>query len=279
MSGILFFRTQKPDVIDRFYREIMGMEVWLEQAECTIYRHGNFLLGFCKGEIAETEGCITFFYPTGNDVDAMHLRLKEHLADEPRENPRYCIYQFYARDPEGRVIECQAFLHHMKPYHELTDALKERRSIREFTNEIVANEVLQQIFEVCRYVPTSCNSQGYYYRVIRDKEILGQLSKIREGSSAPIGKASCAVVVAVDPSKTKRPEQDGSIAAYHFVVAAWGFGLGTCWIGGMDRDDVKSLTGILKEHYIAAVTPVGYFDGMKPLPQRRDIREFVEGME
>lgn len=279
MSGILFFRTRQPDAIDRFYRDVMGMEIWLQQAECTIYRHGNFLLGFCIGEIAETEGCITFFYPTRSEVDAMHPRLQQYSADNPRENPRYSIYQFYARDPEGRVIECQAFLHHMNPYQELTEALMQRRSIRVFTDEIVTDNVLKKVFEVCRYVPTSCNSQGYYYRIIRDDDVLRKLARVREGSSAPIENARSAVVIVVDPQKTKRPEQDGSIAAYHFLLAAWGFGIGTCWIGGMDRDDVKALAGIPCEHYIAAVTPIGYFEGMKPLPQRRNVSEFVEGLE
>ncbi len=279
MSGILFFRTEKPDEIDSFYRDVMGMEIWLVQAECTIYRHGNILLGFCKGIYAETQGCITFFYPSQDDVDSMHMRLIPHHADTPRTNEIYNIYQFYARDPEGRVIECQMFFDHMNPYHALTDALIERRSIRLFTNEIVPNEVLLRVFEVCRYAPTSCNSQGYYYRIVRDQNILQRLAHVRGNSSAPIANAMCAVIVAVDPQKTQRPEQDGSIAAYHFLLSAWGFGLGTCWIGGMDRDEVKTLTGIPINHYLAAVTPVGYFVSTRAVSPRRDVYEFVQGLE
>jgi hypothetical protein len=43
----------------------------------------------------------------------MYLRFfQETTADgPPRVNDRYQIYQFFAKDPEGRQLEFQAFLH------------------------------------------------------------------------------------------------------------------------------------------------------------------------
>ena len=39
-----------------------------------------------------------------------------HIAtSEPKKNEKYEIYQFFAQDPEGRVIEFQAFLHPIEP--------------------------------------------------------------------------------------------------------------------------------------------------------------------
>ncbi|TES93871.1 MAG: hypothetical protein E3J87_01400 [Candidatus Cloacimonadota bacterium] len=66
------------------------------------------------------------------------------------------------------------------------------------------------------------------------------------------------------------------MAAYHFTLAAWNFGLGTCWIGGMDRDDVKEALGIPQEHYVATVTPLGY-PAEQPEPgSRRETKEIVQ---
>jgi hypothetical protein len=33
----------------------------------------------------------------------------------PKTNERYRIYHFFGKDPEGRNIECQAFLHPVQP--------------------------------------------------------------------------------------------------------------------------------------------------------------------
>jgi len=46
-----------------------------------------------------------------------------------------------------------------------------------------------------------------------------------------------------------------SYTIYHFNLAAWPSGLGTCWIVDIDRPVVKEKLGILIEHYVATVTP------------------------
>ncbi|MFC1514066.1 nitroreductase family protein [candidate division KSB1 bacterium] len=138
------------------------------------------------------------------------------------------------------------------------ELLTKRRSVRDFKNEDVPEKTLEQIFEICRYAPTSMNSQSYYFRIIKDKEILEWLSPLRGKSSSPIGRAPMAVAICSNPDKSKRHEQDGCIAAYHFILACCNFGIGTCWIAAMNREDVKEMLGIPENHYIATITPVGY---------------------
>jgi nitroreductase len=70
-------------------------------------------------------------------------------------------------------------------------------------------------------------------------------------------------------------EQDGCIAAYHFIMSAWDHGIGTCWMAAMDRDDIKEWLDIPKGHYIATVTPIGYPYKVPRAPARRGSREFV----
>jgi hypothetical protein len=67
--GIVFFRTRNLDDVVEFYTNRIGIEVWLEQSVCTILRYGTMLLGFCQGDIAETEGCITFVADSSGQVD------------------------------------------------------------------------------------------------------------------------------------------------------------------------------------------------------------------
>jgi len=111
VSGIVFLRTREFERVVAFYLERVGMTVWLEQPGIAILRHGNLLLGFNRQEAADTEGVFTFFYETRDGVNAMYERLADIALNPPRENAKYRIYHFYARDPEGRSIEFQQFLH------------------------------------------------------------------------------------------------------------------------------------------------------------------------
>jgi nitroreductase len=150
-----------------------------------------------------------------------------------------------------------------------------RRSVRRFTDEPVSEETLWEVLDVCRYAPTSRNSQSYYLVVVRDRKMLEWLSGVRGMNSEPIGRAKAAVAIVADPAKSQRHVQDGCIAAYHFLLAAWLYGLGTCWIAAMDRDDVKEKLSIPRDHTIATVTPVGYPAESPPTPQRRTKEEIV----
>lgn len=111
MSGIVFFGTNKLEKVTEFYVSEVGAEIWLEQEDCTILKHGNFLFGFCKREETDTCGILTFFFNEQQKVDEMYKRLKEYAQAPPKKNKTYQIYHFFAEDPDGRSIEFQCFLH------------------------------------------------------------------------------------------------------------------------------------------------------------------------
>ena len=115
MSGIVFFKTKIREKIVEFYVNKVEMSIWLEQKDCTILKHGNLLLGFCQRDKPDIEGMITFFYPTREEVDKMYERFKKISNGPPKENPRYQIYHFFTKDPEGRNLEFQHFMHALKP--------------------------------------------------------------------------------------------------------------------------------------------------------------------
>jgi predicted lactoylglutathione lyase len=111
MAGIIFFKTQAMDECEKFYTDRIGMHVWLRQADCIILKHENLLLGFCTRKEVDHSGMITFVYRSREEVDAMYARLKDLARESPRENEKYRIYQFFAHDPEDRILEFQYFLH------------------------------------------------------------------------------------------------------------------------------------------------------------------------
>jgi nitroreductase len=275
MAGIVFLKTSEFETVRRFYQDGVGMKVWLEQPDVAILQHGNMLVGLHRQPKPDLDGLLTFFGHGQEFVDRMYGKLRDVAAAAPKENPKYRIYHFFARDPEGRKIEFQSFLHPVQPFEDGVTALAARRSIRRYKTDPVADGVLDKVFELCRHSPSARNTQPCYFLVVGDRKKVEALAVVRGGSSAPIGRAPLAVAVVSDPERSGRHVEDGCIMAYHFMLAAWMYGLGTCWIGGMDRDEVKEALGIPSSHYVATVTPVGH-PAESPEPKvRRSIGEFV----
>ncbi|HOD53269.1 MAG TPA: nitroreductase family protein [Candidatus Cloacimonadota bacterium] len=275
MSGIIFFKTKSLEKVSDFYIHQLDMRLWLKQVNCNILQSDQLLIGFLEAEQAETEGIITFFFKTKEEVDYYYEKLKHISVNAPLMNDKYQIYHFYAKDPEGRKIEFQCFIHHLRPWLSGKCLLRKRRSIRQFTSEPVEKELLEKVFNLCKYAPTSRNSQSFYFVVISNPEQRDEIARIREGASAPIAKAPLAVAVVADSKKTKRLEQDACIAASYLLLSAHLYGLGTCWITDMNRDEIKSMLDIPQDDYIACVTPIGYPKEFPEIPTRRSTDEFV----
>jgi nitroreductase len=277
MSGIIFLGTKKLAEIHDFYINNVGCDLWMDQGGCQIFRHGNMLFGFCDRDHVDDQGVITFFYEKKNDVDIMYERFKSIALDSPKLNETYKIYHFYASDPEGRSIEFQQFDNPVYQYLSGDSLLLSRRSIRKFTDQKIDEDILQKVLNISCYAPTSMNTQSYYFKIIKDNELMRKLAGTRGKSSVPIYKAPMAVAICSDPNLSKRHVQDGCIGAYHFMLSSWFHGLGTCWIAAMDRDDVKDWLNIPQDHYVATVTPLGYPQHLNfNAPERKDISWFVK---
>ncbi len=155
------------------------------------------------------------------------------------------------------------------------ELLMKRRSIREFKDKEIPKDVLREVFELSRYAPTASNSQAYYFVIVTDKKTLEELANVR-GGSAPIARAPMAVAICADPDKTSRPMEDGCIATYHFMLAARFYGLGTCWIADMNRENVKQILNVPQNHLITTVTPLGYPVKEPAAPERKSKEEFIK---
>ncbi|MCI0497401.1 MAG: nitroreductase family protein [Thermoplasmata archaeon] len=275
MSGIVFFGTNALGKVRDFYVDRVGMTIWLEQPDCVVLKHGNMLLGFCARDRVEMAGTITFFYGSPEEVDAMHGMMGDRALTPPKDNQKYMIHHFFAADPEDRPIEFQSFLRPVGPHLDGLELLTTRRSVRKFLEVPPKESEVLALLDSCRSAPTSRNSQPAYYVLVEEAHLLDQLGQVRGQSSAPIARAPLAVAVCSDPAASERHTQDGDIAAYHLLLAAWARGLGTCWIADMDRDEVKDLLGVPRDHYVATVTPLGYPESVPAPTSRKELAEYV----
>lgn len=112
---ITFLYVPQLDRATRFYGELLGLPLALDQGTCRIYRAAaHSYIGLCERhgvDDSPKQGIIvTFVSP---DVDAWHAHLSAHgvhVEQPPQLNTTYGIYHCFVRDPAGYLVEIQRFL-------------------------------------------------------------------------------------------------------------------------------------------------------------------------
>ncbi len=158
--------------------------------------------------------------------------------------------------------------------------LKTRRSIRSFEDRPIEDEILTEIFEACRYCMSAVNRQPWEFYVIRNKELIKKIAA--ECTTGPFA-AGAPVLVVLVGDKEIQPNwyvQDLSFISLQLALAAWTFGIGTCWIGRINRDTVKEILGLKEKDHVLTVLPLGYPKGEIPDPRpRKNLKEFVKYLD
>ena len=95
----------------RFYEDDLALPLVLDQGSCRIYRvAGTGFLGICAGAPAP-EGIIVTLVTEEVEEWYEHLTARGVETEAPpKENERYRIVHFFARDPDGYRVEVQRFL-------------------------------------------------------------------------------------------------------------------------------------------------------------------------
>ena len=144
--------------------------------------------------------------------------------------------------------------------------IRTRRTTRAFLPTDVPQQTIRNILEAGRLTPSARNLQPWHFVAIQDRNMLKQLGALCT-SGRFIEQASYAVAVVTDPANTWH-EIDGARAVQSMELAGWNEGVGTCWIGNMNRDRIKELLGIPKSLHLLTLLPFGY-PAQADAPRRR----------
>ena len=133
------------------------------------------------------------------------------------------------------------------------DVLKNRRSVKSFTDELVSKDDLEKILEAAVNAPSGMNLQSPKIIVIQRKKIIERFSMwnksfypkefsetLPEGFD-PFYNASTLLIVLVDKNISTCVE-DGSLVIGNILNAASSLGIGSCWIHRA-REEFDSLQG------------------------------------
>ena len=158
--------------------------------------------------------------------------------------------------------------------------VKERRSVREFTDEDVPDEILYKVLEAGLWAAHGCNVQSIRYAIIREKTTPG----LFKGSDVPGGPIHLLILQdmrcyrANDFTPVRNQLLDAGAAGQNIVLAAHAAGLEGVWLTFPNQEFSDRLKNKLNlPDYIRPVTyvDVGYGDQTPHPPLRWEVKDTI----
>ena len=175
----------------------------------------------------------------------------------------------------------------------ITHCIKNRRSIRNFNDKVISQEIFTDMIETASFSPSWKNSQTPRYIIIQDKTILASLANTAFANFANNGKIisrSSAVVLVTKINNRSGFERDGSfstskgngwemfdsgIATQTLCLAGYAHDIGSVILGIFDTAAIGSVVDIPANQEICAVVAMGYYDEHPAVPKRKSVDELV----
>lgn len=162
----------------------------------------------------------------------------------------------------------------------MLDILRNRRSIRKYTNKEIEPEKIELLREAALRAPTSRGIMPWRFVFVTDKALLEKLSRAKKSGSGFLKCAGLGVVVCADENESDVWIEDCSIASIILQLAGQSYGLGSCWIQIRNRmysDDISSeeyirrILGLSKTMRVESIISLGYPGEEKSPIQKEDL--------
>jgi len=178
---------------------------------------------------------------------------------------------------------------------DLDEAISGRRSVRDYTNNVPSEQTIRRLIDAAVRAPSAVNQQPWTFTVIRDQKLLEQVSHeakshmlanmpadthtdhFRTVLGAPefhIFYQAPVLILIAAPAQDRWIVEDCAMAAENLMLAAFGAGLGSCWIGFaqsyLNTAEGKELLGLPAICLPVAPIIVGYPKSPTPSVPRKD---------
>jgi nitroreductase len=173
---------------------------------------------------------------------------------------------------------------------EIQQAIKHRRSIRQYKPDMPTRELVQQVLEAARMAPSWANTQCWEFIVITDAGIKQQLAEtlpkknpaLQALTQAPLVIAACARsgvsgYFKGHPATDKGDWMmfDTALALQNLTLCAHGLGLGTVHTGFFDAAKASEILRIPSGVTLIELLPLGYPADAGIITPRKPLSDFV----
>ncbi|MDX1763316.1 MAG: nitroreductase family protein [bacterium] len=157
--------------------------------------------------------------------------------------------------------------------------IRNRRSIRKFTNKRVNDAHLRSILEAGRWAPSGLNNQPWRFVTIADasmRQAVSEQTKYQKVmKAAPL---HIAVFLDAEQSYNRTKDVQGIGACLqNMLLTVHSLGLGAVWMGEIlnRREEVEKILGVPKSYELMAVLAVGHPVRSSQDSDRKSLSELV----
>lgn len=149
------------------------------------------------------------------------------------------------------------------------ELILKRRTIRRFKQDKVPDELLKKLVNAGRLAPSGANLQPLEFIIVNNTEWVKQVFPTLKwaGYIAPAGnppgdkQPTAYIVVLINTEiKPKKGEIDAAAAIENMILTALEEGVGSCWLGSIDRDQLRQVFKIPGHYQVDSVLALGYPD-------------------
>lgn len=177
--------------------------------------------------------------------------------------------------------------------------IRERRSVRNYTDRDVPDEALRAIIAAGVQAPNALGLQPWRFVVVKDRNLMrrasdyckpilvekigeesrpgmeGFLAALRDPGYSIFYNAPVLVLI-LGAREVVSSVLDCTLCAENMMLAAWALGIGSCWVGSaalvQQNPDLLAALRVPDDHQIVAPLIFGYPAPLPPKPGRREPR-------
>lgn len=158
-----------------------------------------------------------------------------------------------------------------------------RRTIRKFKQKEIPISTLMKLVNSARMAPSTANLQPLEYIIVKEKPLRAKIFDCVSwaGYIAPEGnpgsgeKPVAYIVIIVDSGVVglSKFERDIGSSAENIMLSAWEMGMGSCWMGAINREKIAKVLKIPASYHVDTVIALGY-KNEKPraVPLKKDCK-------
>lgn len=147
------------------------------------------------------------------------------------------------------------------------EAATSRRTIRKFSQKPIEREMLERYINAARLAPSAANMQPLKYCIVDAPAPLSAVFDAvkwaayiaPKGNPAENERPTAFIMVLADTTiKSSGYELDAGAAIQNILLSAWEDGIGSCWMGAIDRDAIRKILSIPEQLLIVSAIALGY---------------------
>jgi len=179
---------------------------------------------------------------------------------------------------------------------ELRAAIRQRRAVRDYTQESVSAVALRELISAASWAPSAMNEQPWHFTVVTDTALLDEISRhskewmLKDLATMPrpghfrdlladplfhIFYHAPALIVISAPGDGQWNAEDCALAAQNLMLAGLEQKLGSCWIGfaqgWLNTEEGHNALGLPRQSRVVAPIIVGHPKATPPPVPRKPL--------